>query len=290
MIIPCVLSGDYEGKLVDTAKEGAYIKLNKHDRLILNSDSVLSYEIVESTENKKLSSTLKRGIAGNFVAGGVGALAGMATTKGEVSYKIKILFTDGKVSLIQADKFVYNKILLQCLNTGSAAINCAASTNTTFCSNCGAALTGAGKFCSSCGYSLETNAVSKPQNEASSSTYISTSSERETTPDYTQSKSVTYDADLSESVKKLKNDLKTNFGRKPFTPKQIKRFFALAVAIAAVAALIMTIVLHPSEDVGINIMMFIFLTPVFSVPLVIGTLLICLPSIRINRKNRGDDE
>lgn len=75
------------------------------------------------------------------------------------------------------------------------------------------------------------------------------------------------------------------------TNKQIKKFFVIAVAIAAVIALILAIALYsPADGIGVSIMMFIFCTTVLSIPLVIGTLLICLPSIRYNRKNRGDDE
>lgn len=75
------------------------------------------------------------------------------------------------------------------------------------------------------------------------------------------------------------------------TKKQIKRFFALAVAIAAVITLVLEIALYSPEDgIVVSIMMFIFCTTVLSIPLVIGTLLICLPSIRYNRKNRGEDD
>ncbi len=95
----------------------------------------------------------------------------------------------------------------------------------------------------------------------------------------------------NEPVGQLNNKKIRSPGIGNLTKKQIKRFFALAVAVAAVVALIMTIALHsPSDDPVISVMLFAFCTLVLSVPLVIGTLLICLPSIRINRKNRGDDE
>lgn len=76
-----------------------------------------------------------------------------------------------------------------------------------------------------------------------------------------------------------------------YSSKQIKKFFAIAVAIAAVITLVLEIALYSPEDgIVVSIMMFILCTTVLSIPLVIGTLLICLPSIRKNRKEKNSNK
>lgn len=166
-----------------------------------------------------------------------------------------------------------------------------ADSNSAFCTNCGNQLIGNEKFCSSCGHSTETATISETNVETTLSAPASEPAHEGTALERAKAKSASADAELSEEVKKVKENISNNFGRKTYTPKQIKKFFIIAIAIAAVISLVLSIAMHsPEDDIAIGIMMFIFCTIVFSVPLVIGTLLICLPSIRKNRKNKGDNE
>ena len=201
-----------------------------------------------------------------------------------MSAKIKVRFKDGKCSLLNVDKNTYDCIINKCFNLES---DVPASPLPAFCTNCGAKLTDGVKFCPSCGFKISDSATEtsgqiiqnipedKSENTRKSPSEISRQASQE----------------LSDTVEKVKKNLANNYGRKMYSSKQIKKFFVIAVAIAAVTALILTIALYsPADGIGVSIMMFIFCTIVLSIPLVIGTLLICLPSIRKNRKNGGDEQ
>ena len=118
----------------------------------------------------------------------------------------------------------------------------------------------------------------KAHNEAENK--ISTSSEdlRKAQEDYRQAKE-----ELSETFAQIKQ----NYNKKKFSPKQIKFIFLIAVAIATVLSLILVVAMHSQGDeVSTDVFMFIFCTIVLSVPTLLGALIICIPSIKNNRKNK----
>lgn len=285
MFISMVIEGDYKGREVKIdwgAK--AYINAKGRNKVFLNSSTVKEYDIIEVNDKKSFSSGVARGIVGGAMFGGVGALAGVNSAKNIMSAKIKIRFKDGKCSLLNVDKNTYDCIINKCFNLESDA---PASCLSAFCTNCGAKLTDGVKFCPSCGFKISESATE------TSSQIIKNIPEKKSKNIRKSPSEISRQAsqELLDAVKKIKNDFANNYGRKMYSSKQIKKFFAIAVAIAAVITLVLEIALYSPEDgIVVSIMMFIFCTTVLSIPLVIGTLLICLPSIRYNRKNRGDDE
>ena len=285
MFISMVIEGDYQGREVKIdwgAK--AYINAKGGDKIFLDSSTIKEYDIIEVNDKKSFSSGVARGIVGGAMFGGVGALAGVNSAKDIMSAKIKVRFKDGKCSLLNVDKNTYDCIINKCFNLES---DVPASPLPAFCTNCGAKLTDGVKFCPSCGFKISDSATEtsgqiiqnipedKSENTRKSPSEISRQASQE----------------LSDTVEKVKKNLANNYGRKMYSSKQIKKFFVIAVAIAAVIALILAIALYsPADGIGVSIMMFIFCTIVLSIPLVIGTLLICLPSIKKNRKEKNSDK
>lgn len=100
--------------------------------------------------------------------------------------------------------------------------------------------------------------------------------------------------DLSEEWKKTKNEIsaeissaKSDYFKKIYTPKQVKLIFLVAIAIAAFISLILVLVMHSQgDDLSTDIFMFILCTIVFSIITLLGALIICIPSIKNNRKNK----
>ncbi len=302
MLVSQVIAGDYQGREIKTSWGGdIYINAKGGERIIIDSSTVKSYEVLEIDDRKSFSSSVTRGLVGGAVLGGVGAIAGINSAKSIKNAKIKIQFKNGKCSLLYVDKILYDAIINRCFNLDAEentythqsqqTSSIPSATSDKFCTNCGSQLTGNEKFCSSCGHSTETAVISEVNIETTPSTPVSEPTKEETALERAKEKSASADAELSEAIKKVKEDISNNFGKKTYTPKQIKKFFIIAISIAAVISLVLLIAMHsPEDDIATNVMMFIFCTIVFSIPLVIGTLLMCLPSIRKNRKNRDNDK
>lgn len=165
-----VISGDYASKPLKVSKD-LFIEVDPktRTRVCIDSNTVRSYELIQVVqEDVKFSTSLKKGIKGGILAGGIGAMAGVATAKGETAYKVKIVFNDGKTSLIMVDELIYQIITNECFNLETSDTNPihqsspSSSGANRFCSNCGAPLTGAAKFCSSCGYANESSTAPAP--------------------------------------------------------------------------------------------------------------------------------
>lgn len=166
-----VISGDYASKPLKVSKD-LFIEVDPktRTRVCIDSNTVRSYELIQVVqEDVKFSTSLKKGIKGGILAGGIGAMAGVATAKGETAYKVKIAFKDGKTSLIIVDELIYQIITNECFNLEPSDTNPTQQQSSPsiagasrFCSNCGAPLTGAAKFCSSCGYANEASVASAP--------------------------------------------------------------------------------------------------------------------------------
>lgn len=172
MFIPMVIAGDYQGHEIKTAWGGnIYINAKGGERIIIDSSTVKSYEVLEIDDKKSFSSGVARGLVGGAVFGGVGALAGVNSAKSMKNAKIKIQFKSGKCSLLYVDKILYDAIINKCFNLDTEEDTPTYQSQQTsytpthssnkFCTNCGAQIVGDGKFCSSCGVS--TNNITKSQ-------------------------------------------------------------------------------------------------------------------------------
>lgn len=294
MDISTVISGDYQGREIKAAwGGGVYINAKGGEKIMIDSSTVKSYEVLEIDDQKSFSSGVARGLVGGAVFGGVGALAGINSAKTMKNAKIKILFKDGKCSLLKVNKIHYDAIINILFNLDSEENNTPLQTNqssasNSYCTNCGNPITGEGKFCSSCGASILP---------------ISSNNSTDTQAEHTKTEELISDPkpetkivkDIpSEELKKAKEDLsnvmttaKKNYTKKTYTPKQVKKIFLIAVAIAAVLSLIMVIAMHtPGEGIGTDVFMFIFCTVILSIPTLLGALILCLPSIKKKSKDK----
>ena len=173
MFISTVIAGDYKGREVKTTWGGvAYINAKGGERILIDSSTVKSYEVLEIDDKKSFSSGVARGLVGGAVLGSVGVLAGVNSAKSLQNAKIKIQFKNGKCSLLYVDKPVYEFIINKCFNLDTEEDTPATyqpqqtsyiptHSSNKFCTNCGTPIVENGKFCSSCGAS--TNNIAKPQ-------------------------------------------------------------------------------------------------------------------------------
>lgn len=293
MLIPTVIEGDYKGSEVRIEWGGvAYIKAKGKEKVFLDSSTVKSYDILETNEKKSFSSGVTRGIVGGAVLGGVGALAGVNSAKSINSAKIKIQFKNGKCSLLLADKNVCDCIINKCFNLESEEPVVTITNNkaSKFCTNCGCQLSPEVKFCPSCGLKVD----SIISNNNSNNTIIIEETNVEKTQFIERDPNVDIKAELKEELKSTYSSVKESFSDKNekniYSPKRIKLNFIIAFLVAAILSLILVVAMHTKgEGIGTDVIMFIFCTIVFSIPILLGTLLICLPSIKKNRKEKKDN-
>ena len=103
-----VIGGEYKNSPVCTTFTGKlYIKYVKMfqgtKKIMLNSDTITNYTIIDKNEKAKMGSGLVRGAVGGAVFGVAGAVAGAASAKKKSKYMIEIQFKDGKHSTIEID-------------------------------------------------------------------------------------------------------------------------------------------------------------------------------------------
>lgn len=248
MDISMVISGDYQGREIKAAwGGGVYINAKGGEKIMIDSSTVKSYEVLEIDDKKSFSSGVARGIVGGAVFGGVGALAGVNSAKTMKTAKIKILFKDGKCSLLKVNKIHYDEIINKLFNLDSD------------------------DNYSSTAVTVEPQPEQKPNFEEET-TKINPSEE------FRKAKQ-----ELSETV----TSVKENYTKKTYSPKQVKLIFLIAVVIAAAISLVMVIAMHSQGDeLSSDVFMFIFCTILLSIPTLLGALIICIPSIKKNRKEK----
>lgn len=118
-----VIAGDYEGKIV----QGYHIKgrgsfhciplgkgFHAWSEYVVLEDDIAKYEVIDEDIRKSAASGVARGLVGGALLGPVGMLAGGLSAKSKGKYQIAVEFKDGKRSLIEADKQLYNAIVKMC--------------------------------------------------------------------------------------------------------------------------------------------------------------------------------
>lgn len=305
-----VLSGDYANKLiVDTGHLRIDVSFLKS--IYLNKETVKFYEVVNQESAKSAKSGAVRGVVGSALLGPVGMLAGVASAKSNNTYLVAVEMRDGKKFLAQLDSAAYKVLVVDCfgLEYKKEDVPSTIEQNTgavSFCSNCGSKLLADVKFCSSCGTAVirenseqSNNITSSPvetptQNFAETKTVeeepqVDLKAEAKEIKETFKSEYTKAKAEISSEIKTLNNTIKNQNNRKTYTEKQIKKFFMIAIVVAAVLSILMVVAMHTEGDpISTDIFMFILCTFVLSIPTVLGTLLICLPSIRKNRKEKKD--
>ena len=107
-----VIAGDYEGKIVVQALGIVQISTGFLSKIIVDKNTVDSYEVMSEEHTKSAVSAVGRGLVGGFLLGPVGLLAGLsAKTKGV--HIVAIQFKDGKRSLLEIDEKIYKALIKQ---------------------------------------------------------------------------------------------------------------------------------------------------------------------------------
>ena len=114
-----VIGGDYKNSIVDTTFTGkVYIIYTKgfsvREKIMLNRETVASYNIIDQTERTKVGSGLMRSAVGGAVFGVGGAIVGAASAKKKKNYMVNIQFANGKNSTLELDNKMF-KLLIGCL-------------------------------------------------------------------------------------------------------------------------------------------------------------------------------
>ena len=114
-----VIGGDYKNSLVQTTWTGkVYIHYTKgfsvREKIMLNRETVSSYNIIDQTERTKVGSGLVRSAVGGAMFGVAGAMVGAASAKKKKNYMVNIQFFDGKNSTLELDNNIF-KLLIGCL-------------------------------------------------------------------------------------------------------------------------------------------------------------------------------
>lgn len=106
-----VIAGDFIGyTIVSVSNAVSMSKPFSFTPLLLNKDSVESYELVTEETRKSASSGIVRGAIGGFILGPVGFLAGLSA-KNKGTYNVIINFKDGKKSLLEIDDKAYKNLV-----------------------------------------------------------------------------------------------------------------------------------------------------------------------------------
>ena len=111
-----VIAGDYTGKEIGGGGIlSAYIILGTFKKPFdLTNENIESYEVVTDEHRKSASSGIARGLAGGFLLGPVGLIAGGISAKTKGTYQIAIQFKDGKRSLVEVSDKIYKAIVRDC--------------------------------------------------------------------------------------------------------------------------------------------------------------------------------
>jgi hypothetical protein len=110
-----VIAGDYvdKGLLLVGNELSIVLKSNflKTEKILLNKDTVESYEVITSEHTKNAINGVVRGAVGAALLGPVGLLAGGLSAKNKGVFTIAVKFRDGKNSLIEIDEKMYKALL-----------------------------------------------------------------------------------------------------------------------------------------------------------------------------------
>lgn len=109
-----VIAGDYEKKVVTlestlTGKK-AVIVAGFMKKIVLDKNTVESYEVVDESSRKSAASAVGRAAIGGFILGPVG-LAAALSAKSKGIHTVAIQFKDGKRSLLEVDDKIYKAIM-----------------------------------------------------------------------------------------------------------------------------------------------------------------------------------
>lgn len=105
-----VIAGDYKNKLVSLTFGDAIILAGVLKKVRINKDTVESYEVMDQTSRKSVSSAVGRAAVGGFLLGPVG-LAAAVTAKSKGTHTIALQFRDGRRSLLEVDDHIYKAII-----------------------------------------------------------------------------------------------------------------------------------------------------------------------------------
>lgn len=138
-----VIAGDYEGKLIVVSGFKVFISLGFLKTVLLNEDTVDTYEYVDENTVESYSSGIARGLIGGTLAGSAGMLLGMMSAKKKKLHLLIINFKDGKKSLVYVANDIYEHIKKKCkLESGIRLIKCPA---------CGNGVSNMANSCPKCG-------------------------------------------------------------------------------------------------------------------------------------------
>lgn len=109
-----VIAGEYEGKGVIGTVGIVQIVLGFNKTVVINNETVETYELITDEHRKSASSGVTRGLVGGVLLGPVGMLAGGMSAKNKGIYQVAIQFKDGKKSLVEVDDKIYKAIIKSC--------------------------------------------------------------------------------------------------------------------------------------------------------------------------------
>jgi hypothetical protein len=106
-----VIARDYNGKNVVQAAGACSIAVSLFKPLLLNKNSVETYEVITDEHRKSAAGGIGRGIVGGALLGPVGLIGGALSAKNKGTYQVAIQFKDGKKSLLEIDDKVYKALV-----------------------------------------------------------------------------------------------------------------------------------------------------------------------------------
>ena len=109
-----VEAGDYVGRKVLAMLGTIQIPITSKETILLNKDTVKSYEVITDDHRKSAASGVGRGLVGGVLLGPVGLLAGGLSAKNKGIYTIAVEFHNGKKSLIEIDDKAYKVLIKNC--------------------------------------------------------------------------------------------------------------------------------------------------------------------------------
>ena len=105
-----VIAGDYEGKDISSFNTIVLINTSWFGSVEINKNTIATYEVIDQTSKKKVTSAVGRALVGSFLIGPAGIAAGV-TAKKKGKYIMALEFKDGKRSLIEIDDKTYKSIM-----------------------------------------------------------------------------------------------------------------------------------------------------------------------------------
>ena len=115
-----VIAGEYRGKAIIYMTYGKiqepYIPLNFLGTkcVILNSETIESYEVQNNEQQKDTGSGIARGAVGGLLLGPLGMVAGAGMAKNKQTYRVIINFKDGKRSLVELNAKTFKALEVAC--------------------------------------------------------------------------------------------------------------------------------------------------------------------------------